>query len=368
MHRLFYIFLIFGLAIPSLEAQDITITRIATDLNNPRGVAVMPNGNLLVVEAGTGDSELATDSGTGQVLLLIDVNDDGDFDDDLERTALVQDEPSYNSLDRFGTGHDEPFGLSDIVLMEDGRIFFNKDDPFFREEPRLDDAGYYGNTGVFVLDGGTVTLFSDSLATLNALVYDPDREVFFVTESGFNQITQVDLAGEVEVLANLPALAHGQQPVPSGIALDPTTGDILIALFSGFLKDYHDMFLGFFPGDSKIVRLNPETQALTDEITGLTTAIDIAVDEMGNIFVVELTTVWPAPLMPRDFDLFDPNELPDPGGYVHNTGRVTMFPADGSEPMILADGLDNPTNITYHEGVLYVSTGLGTPGTHGVYK
>lgn len=28
---------------------------------------------------------------------------------------------------------------------------------------------------------------------------------------------------------------------------------------------------------------------------------------------------------------------------------------------ILADGLDQPTNLTYHDGHLYVSTGQGTP-------
>ncbi len=29
---------------------------------------------------------------------------------------------------------------------------------------------------------------------------------------------------------------------------------------------------------------------------------------------------------------------------------------------MLATGLDAPTNITYHEGALYVSAGQGTPG------
>jgi hypothetical protein len=37
-----------------------------------------------------------------------------------------------------------------------------------------------------------------------------------------------------------------------------------------------------------------------------------------------------------------------------------MFPV-GDEPVILADNLDTPTNITYHDGLLYVSSGLGTP-------
>jgi hypothetical protein len=41
---------------------------------------------------------------------------------------------------------------------------------------------------------------------------------------------------------------------------------------------------------------------------------------------------------------------------------VTLYPAAGGSPVILASGLDAPTNITYADGVLYVSTGQGTPG------
>ena len=52
---------------------------------------------------------------------------------------------------------------------------------------------------------------------------------------------------------------------------------------------------------------------------------------------------------------------PDPGGYPRYSGRVSLYPADGSERIILADDLDQPTNLTYHDGRLYVSTGQGTP-------
>ena len=38
-----------------------------------------------------------------------------------------------------------------------------------------------------------------------------------------------------------------------------------------------------------------------------------------------------------------------------------MFPVNNSAPVILADGIDTPTNISYHDGSLYISSGLGTP-------
>jgi prepilin-type processing-associated H-X9-DG protein len=38
-----------------------------------------------------------------------------------------------------------------------------------------------------------------------------------------------------------------------------------------------------------------------------------------------------------------------------------MYPVDGGTPIILADGIDTPTNISYADGSVYVSSGLGTP-------
>ena len=153
-----------------------------------------------------------------------------------------------------------------------------------------------------------------------------------------------------------------QQPVPAGLALDPRTGDLLVALFSGQIRDYYGTVIAYMPEHARIVRLNPATGDLRDEITGLTTAVDVAIDEAGNLYVAELATGWPAAVMPREFPLFDPAAPPDSGGYPRFSGRVTMYPADGGAPLRLAEGLDAPTNLTYHDGALYVSVGQGTPG------
>jgi hypothetical protein len=65
--------------------------------------------------------------------------------------------------------------------------------------------------------------------------------------------------------------------------------------------------------------------------------------------------------MDTSFDLYDPDAPPDAGGYARFSGRVTMYPAGDKQPIILAEDLDAPTNITYHDGNLYVSIGQGTP-------
>lgn len=350
------------LVIPgNADTPDIHI--IANNLNSPRGVAVMSDGSLIVIEAGDGATSPGDGHGSGQITRLTDFNQDGDFNDEGERTTLFNDVVSYNSLNLFRTGHDEVFGLGDIAVLPDGRIFYTKDDPFAVRDHNTPDL-YNGDTGIFILDAetGESETFINRSATLNALTFDQEHELFYTTESGFNRIASSTLSGEVEVVVELPTLSHDQQPVPAGIAIDPTTGDVLVALFSGFVYDYYETTITFMPGDARIMRYKPTTGELLDEITGLTTAIDLAVDPEGNIYVVELNTAWPPPFMPYKFDLHDPNALPDPGGYARFTGRVTKYPAGGGEPIILANGLDTPTNITYTDGAVYVSAGLGTPG------
>lgn len=334
--------------------------RIATGLENPRGVAVMSDGRLLVVEAGNGIDTPDVTLETGRVSVFEDLNQDGDFDDIDEIMPLFSQIPSYNTLTAFGTGQDEVGGAGDIVLLDDGRVFFTRDDP---------SAGYVpdGSTrGINVVEvspdfrlEGTL-VFRD--ATLNSLAFDRRTETFYVAESGANRLIAVTMDGTVRVVADFARLAQGQQAVPAGVALDPATGDVLVALFSGQIGDYFGSVLSFMPGAAKIVRVDPSTGVQVDAITDLTTAVDVAADEAGNIFVVELTSVWPQARMSRDFDLFDPDAAPDPGGYPRFAGSVTMYPSGGGEPVPLAEGLDSPSNITHAAGTLYISTGQGTPG------
>lgn len=351
MFVLLFIFALTGGIPPMVQAQAVTITRVATNLQNPRGVGFLPDGRLLVAEAGTGFVPDDPTLYTGKLSLFNDVNGDGDYDDTGERTVIIDQLSGYNILTQFNPGRDEIVGIGDVLVLDDGRIYFTLDDRFetlsiVELSPTFEHRGH---------------LFEGN-GTLNSLVYDPVSAVIYVAESTTNTLSKVSLNGDAQRFAYFDLLEHQQQAVPSGVAIDPLTGDLLVAMFSGQLWSYYGSILSFMPGDAKVVRVNPDSGTFTDAITGLTAAVDVVTDEVGNIFVAELTTQWPTTLMTHDFDLYDPDGPPDAGGYARFTGRITMFPADGRDPVVVADDLDAPTNLTYYEGALYVSVGQGTPG------
>jgi hypothetical protein len=348
------------LALPpqNVTAGQIVIETIATDLRNPRGVAVMPHGRLLVVEAGdgTGDRENG-----GHIRIFSDLNGDGKYDDPAGYGMVLCCVAGYNALTQFGTGQDEVGGLGDLVLLDDGRVFFTQDDPRegYVADGRPRGIAILGLTPAPEWRRYEVVVRN---ATMNALAYDPDNELLYVAESGLNRVSALTLDGQITPVADFSLLAHDQQSVPAGLARDPRTGELLVALFSGQIREYYGTVIAYMPEAALIARLDPRTGEWREEITGLTTAVDVDVDEDGNLYVVEMATGWPAAPMPRDYPLYDPDAPPDAGGYPRFSGRVTMYPADGGAPLRLAEGLDQPTNITYHDGALYVSAGQGTPG------
>ncbi|MBK9124309.1 MAG: SMP-30/gluconolactonase/LRE family protein [Chloroflexi bacterium] len=352
------LFALYALAHLSAAQQPVTVTNVASALRNPRGVAVLPDGRLIVAEAG---AAAGYDFSDGRISVFDDLNGDGDYNDINERRTVMCCIGGYNALTEYGSGQDEVGGLGDIFVLDDGRIFFTQDDP---------QAGYLPDgaprtIGVFSLSPEPEwrpRLVHYGGATINAIAYDPVRDVLYIAESGMNRVSALTVDGNLTPIVVFKNLAGGQQAVPAGLALDPTTGDLLVALLSGQNRDYFGTVIAYMPEAAKVVRLNPETGEWRDEITGLTTAVDVAVDDAGNIYVAEFATGWPTTQMPRDFPVHDRNAPPDAGGYPRFSGRVTMYPVDGRTPIRLAEGLDEPTNLTYHDGALYVSVGQGTPG------
>ena len=339
--------------------QGPIIETVLTGLANPRGVVVLPDGSLMVAEAGSGQNTVDPQKWTGKLTHFHDANQDGDFSDEGERTLWFRHLPTYNALSVYHTWRDEVSGPGDLLRHTDGHLYLSVD-------------GGHDRIGLFEISpykrmGRNLS----ALSNMTGIAFSRDHTLIYLAESTANALSSLDIADGTRLnVTHFGALASGQQSVPTGLAVDPHSGDLLVALFSGALATEGET-VPFIPGDSAVVRVDHETGAIEDVVLGLTTAIDVAVDGDGNIYVVEMCSGPADPIEPTH-DLFDPDQPALHGGYKRYSGRVSVFAPTGesdSGPLqagvdstILADGLDMPTNITLApDGSLYISTGQGTP-------
>jgi hypothetical protein len=333
------------------QPSTVKVEVVLTGLRNPRGVALDAEGGLLVAEAGLGDDAADIRERSGRLTRFIDRNGDGDFEDPGEVEPWAEHLPSYNAMNVYATGRDEVSGPSDIAVHGDGRVFLSV------------DGGFDEFALLEISPSGSIGRNLSARSNMTGIGLAPDEYAIFITESTFNQLFEVTLeTADRRQIVEFSTLGSGQQSVPAGLAIDPRNGDILVALFSGVAQADDGSFIPFVSGDAKVVRVDPVSGEVVDEITGLTTAVDVAIDRLGNVFVVEMATNH-AELFADGADLSDPDAIPRHGGYLRFSGKVTVYPADGGPPRVLVEGLDSPTNITFgDDGALYVSTGQGTPG------
>ncbi len=321
----------------SVESRIVPRTRVATDLQNPRGMLPRSAGELLVSVAGTGNTD---HPGSGALLLLADRDGDGAYDD---RRVLLDGQLSRNIIDI--VRRDEVFGMAGIA--QGGGL-------------TLVSLAYFGGPStIYRVDGEDVVEWSRVFGNINDLDYDSTRDAWVGVSSSSDEIVRLQPGRGSQRILKVPPLPEGQDPVPGYLRHDPASDELLVTLFSGSTEgEEGGEGIELLAGAGGIVRVDPETGDLQWVVTGLTAPTDLEVGPDGRLYVLEFCSHFEDPLDGRD----EMWKGPSHGGFRRFSGRLLAIERDSGDVTVVADGLDGPTNLALDGRDLYIAQGMGTPG------
>jgi hypothetical protein len=329
------------------QAGASTVEVIAQGLDNPRGLGFAANGDLYVAEAGSGGTGRCRPSPDGQP---VDVcyGETGaltriDTSGEKPPRRVLRNLPSMAAAGGFAAASgpvDVAFaGPNAFVVMGWGG------DPSLRRG--LGPKSQLLGTLLFATPNGVAFPVSDIAA--NELRNNPEGSRIdsnpygvlvlenrrIVADAGANALVEsrsMDLLqpSRDRTFAVLPPTAFGTEPVPTTMAKGPG-GDLYVGLLTG---------APFFQGSSTIYRVSRDGEEITPYLTGLTAVVDIAFDDDGTLYVVEIASG------------LVPGPGADPG--VGN-GRLLRKPKNGSVEVVL-DGLVFPAGVAVgRDGEVYLS-------------
>jgi hypothetical protein len=285
------------LAAAGAQATTPNVEVIAEGLDNPRGLAFAPSGQLYVAEAGSGGSGACRPSPDGQPVEVCYG----------ETGALTRIDP---------TGKKPPRRvLRNLPSMAQAGGFAAQSGPVdvqFSGSNAFIVMGWGGHPDLRAGIGPKSRLFGTLLlATPNDLVFpvtdiadnerrhNPAGETVdsnpygvlvlsgkrIVADAGANALVA---SGSMDLLqpfrdrtfAVLAPTAFGTQPVPTTVAKGPG-GDVFVGLLTG---------APFFRGSSTIYRVPRSGGEATPYLTGLTAVVDITFDENGTLYIVEIAS------------------------------------------------------------------------------
>ncbi len=345
--------------VPGIAAADSHVTVVAGGLNNPRGIAIAPNGQIYVAEAGTGGAGPCIAGPEGEACFgttgAIARVQPGTV------TRVVTGLPSLAGPDGSGaTGpHKVSFngqgnlyvtiglggnlatraefgpagarlGTLVRVSLANGKVRQLADLVGYEEANNPDggeaDSNPYGVLaapgGAYSTDaGGNDLLFTNRRGTTRTVAVFPDTMVDAPPFLGLPAGTQIPM-----------------QAVPTGVARG-ADGALYVSQLTGF---------PFPVGGSSIWRVHPG-HAPTVFASGFTNVVDIAADRMGNLYVVEIA---------KDglLSVFAGGQPP--------FGRLVKVAPNGTQTVLL-DGPDflAPGGVAVAaDGSVYVTAGSIFPG------
>jgi len=344
-------FVVVGLGVaPLADAQS--VETMASGLNNPRGMAFAPNGELYVVEMGSGGAGPCIPSPVfpfplrcyGETGALTRIAPGGVAG--FERVATGLPSLGLASGTAEGGAADVSFhGMAAYVIMGFGG------DPAKRAE--LGDVGAAFGTLVKITPNGRWRILSDIAqhesdnnpaggpvdSNPYGILALPGRRI--VADAGANALIENWTNGGTRTLAVLPAVAPGgRDAVPTSVTEGPD-GMLYVSQLTGF---------PFWRGTSSVWRLALDGSTAEKYADGFTAVVDLAVSGDLDLYVLEIASGQAPPFPP-----------PNPGLGV---GRL-LRQCNGANAVVVKDGLNFPTSVALGpDGGVYL-TNNGTSATNG---
>ncbi|HSN72585.1 MAG TPA: ScyD/ScyE family protein [Steroidobacteraceae bacterium] len=325
---------------------------IASGLNNPRGIAFAPNGELYVIEMGNGGPGPCVPSPVfpfpprcyGPAGALTRIAPDGVPGFERVVTGL----PSLGLATGAGEG-----GAADVSFH--GMVAYVQigwgGDPALRSA--LGDAGALFGSVLQITPGGRVrpladiaaheALFNPGGGAVDTNPYGllalPGRRV--IADAGANALIENLANGSTRTMAVLPPVAPGNRDsVPTSVTEGPD-GALYVGQLTGF---------PFWQGTSSVLRVASDGSTVESYADGFTAVVDLAVTDDGTLYVLEVATGQAPPFPP-----------PNPGLGV---GRLVRQ-CPGAPQEVLLSGLNTPAGVALGpDGAVYL-TNNGTSPTNG---
>lgn len=283
--------LVIGAALlaPAAAAAQ-TVSVVAEGLNNPRGLAFSPNGDLYIAEAGNGGTEFCHLGPTGErcfgktgAIRKLNLRNG-------KLEVVVSGLPSL-APPTTGIGSTGPHDLS---FQGQGNLFVSigfGGDPDLREELE-EESGTMGVLGRVTSDGAyrivsDIATFEDDENPDEDL---PDSNVYgvlalagkvIVADAGANALFEIGADGTIRTLAVFPEQTFGgieRDPVPTTVVLTPD-GDYCVGQLTGG---------PFAVGAANIFRVPAEGGDPEVVLEGFTNVIDIAFGSDGSLYVLQI--------------------------------------------------------------------------------
>lgn len=327
-----------AIAIPA-EIPLVALDRhkVAENLENPRGLLLIDDQTLMVALAGQGQER---DKGTSSIALLRDATGDGVFE---TRNEILGNRPSKNIIEL--VRRDEVFGMADIATGNN---------------TVLATAAFFGGPSqIFEVSDGTASLWSTVKGNINDITYSEQSHSWIAVSSSSEQLLRVGPDGFVKEILKIPDLPQGQDPVPGYVHYEPSTGSVLVSLFSGSpLGEEGGDGTEILHGAGGIIRVDTSDGSFEWVVSNLTAPTDIALDGQGRLYVLEFCSDFLDPVTSRDAMW----EGSSHGGFKRFSGRLLRIDLLSGHTEVLATQLDGPTNLHLTAGAVFVSQGMGTPG------